>query len=178
MGAKVVKDRLPTSWTDMTGQPLGARLCRGFTLLEMLVVLVLLGLVSSMTLPAMQRWHDAVESRAQLAQVIEALRGAMFSAAARRQDILLDMDSFKPTNEPGEQPAIDKAATPGIERARIALPAGWVAERAVVATFMANGLCKPGMVLLSKPLGQHLTVTVAGPACRIDTADSVATAAR
>lgn len=152
----------------------GSRLRRGFTLLEMLVVLVLLGLVSTMTLPAMQRWHDAVESRAQLAQVVEALRGAMFSAASRRQDIVLDMDSFKPASDP----AANNAAHQGIERAHITLPAGWAAERAVVATFMSNGLCKPGMVLLSKPLGQHLAVTVSGPACRIDAQDSVAASAR
>ncbi len=153
---------------------------RGFTLIEMMVVMVLLGLVSALTLPSMQRWHDAVQSRAQMALVIESLRGAMFAAASRRQDVLMDASSFAPANAPSAAAAASAASgagsfassnppTAGPERAKVPLPAGWAVERVVDAMFMKNGLCRPGMALMRNPTGQRVVVQVSGPACSIDT---------
>jgi prepilin-type N-terminal cleavage/methylation domain-containing protein len=168
----------------------------GFTLIEMMVVMVLLGLVSALTLPSMQRWHDAVQARAQMALVVESLRGAMFSAAARRQDVLVDPSSFVPVNRaapasaanPNANPASSAAASTttgtatgaatlapnaGPERAKVALPDGWAVERVVDAMFMKSGLCRPGMALLRNPTGQRMVVQVSGPACSVDTLTDV-----
>ena len=48
--------------------------------MELMVVLALLGLLSAMALPRMQRWHDAVQARAQAAELVGALREAAFAA--------------------------------------------------------------------------------------------------
>jgi prepilin-type N-terminal cleavage/methylation domain-containing protein len=179
MVAKVAKGRPLTSWIDVltaTARPRHAchadhrnrpNQVEGFTLIEMMVVMVLLGLVSALTLPSMQRWHDAVQARAQIALVVESLRGAMFSAAARRQDVLVDLSSFAPAS------AASAAPNPGPERAKVTLPDGWAAERVVDAMFMKSGLCRPGMALLRKPTGQRVMVQVSGPACGIDTLTDV-----
>lgn len=152
---------------------------RGFTLIEMMVVMVLLGLVSALTLPSMQRWHDAVQSRAQMALVVESLRGAMFAAASRRQDVLMDASSFAPASAGSAAPAnAASSADNGLlshppsaapERVKVTLPEGWAVERVVDAMFMKNGLCRAGMALMRKPNGHRLVVQVSGPACSIDT---------
>jgi prepilin-type N-terminal cleavage/methylation domain-containing protein len=145
----------------------------GFTLIEMMVVMVLLGLMSTLALPAMQRWHDAVQLRAQLALVVESLRAEIFSAASRRQDVVMDMGSF------GQNAASAGAsAAGGAGRAKVAMPTGWVAERVVEATFMKNGLCKPGMVILRQPEGHRVVLQVAGPSCAVDTLTDVPAALR
>ena len=69
---------------------------RGFTLLEMLVVMVLMGLVTTLALPAMQRWHDAVQAKAQAASIVDALRAASFEAGATRRELVVDERSFDP----------------------------------------------------------------------------------
>jgi prepilin-type N-terminal cleavage/methylation domain-containing protein len=159
--------------------PCHPRTHRGFTLIEMMVVMVLLGLVSALTLPSMQRWHDAVQARAQIALVVESLRGAMFAAASRRQDVLMDLSSFASAPAGTAAPAdaasgasaavLNNVAGVGPERVKVRLPEGWAVERVVDAVFMKNGLCRAGMALMRNPSGQQVVVQVSGPACSIDT---------
>ncbi len=179
MDEKVAKARPPTSWTDVhvpTAQSRrlsGPKGQKGFTLIEMMVVMVLLGLMSTLALPAMQRWHDAVQLRAQLALVVESLRAEIFSAASRRQDVVMDMGSFAQGT-----PTADAKTLVGAGRAKVAMPAGWVAERVVEAKFLKNGLCQPGMVILRQPEGHRVVLQVAGPSCAVDTLTDVPAALR
>lgn len=178
---------------------------RGFTLLEMLVVMVLLGLVTSLALPAMQRWHDAVQHKAQAAAIIDALRAAGFNAGANRRDIVIDAASFQPAGAPaasggasaaslggspsraGVERAADARATasPGsaidtpVEKVRhwtIELPAGWATERVDDIRFLSNGLCQPGSVLLRTGRNEALRIVVHGPLCGVELAADTGTA--
>lgn len=166
---------------------------RGFTLLEMLVVMVLLGLVTTLALPAMQRWHDAVQHKAQAAEIVDALRAAGFNAGANRRDIVVDGSSFQAAvaasasaspYEPGRQTptnanraaadpvsrqnAAARAAADPAERLALALPNGWQAERVDDIRFLANGLCRPGSLLLRTDRGDAVRVEVRGPLCGVE----------
>ncbi len=176
---------------------------RGFTLLEMLVVMVLMGLVTTLALPAMQRWHDAVQDKAQAAEIIDALRAAGFSAGATRRDILVDSDSFQPAAT-GPQPAREEArdrdllnssaavagAKPGeptsplrpeespssADLARhflVSLPAEWKVDEVKNIRFLANGLCRPGSIRLLNGRADPVTIEVHGPLCGVELAQSV-----
>lgn len=161
---------------------------RGFTLLEMLVVMVLLGLVTSLALPAMQRWHDAVQLRAQAGLVVDVLRAAAFQAAATRSDRVVDATSFTQAAAPSAAvpagSASAAAATLGTpttpdtpasgagtrampDHVAVTLASGWTVADVQPATFRANGLCDAGSFTLKPPAGNPVSIKVDGPVCRV-----------
>ena len=141
---------------------------RGFTLLELMVVMVILGLVTSMTLPAMQRWHDGLLARAEASTVVEALQAAAFEAAVQRRDLRLDAQSFVPDLGASQLSGRQDDAASTMARAKLTLPPGWQVGRSVAAVFGANGLCRPGLVALRSAQGTPLIFTVKGPICGFD----------
>lgn len=133
----------------------------GFTLLEMVVVMVLLGLVSSLTLPAMQRWHAGLVARSEASAIVEALQVAAFEAGVQRRSMRLDRASFA-------EPAPDKTAAPDSSLVRVQLPSGWKVGRTVTAIFGADGLCKPGLAALRSASGTAMIFHVHGPLCQVE----------
>lgn len=183
--------------------PAPARRAPGFTLIEMMVVMVLLGLLTTLALPAMQRWHDGVQARAQTQGVIEALRAAAFAAGANRRSLVMDAASFVSAAEaaaaeaasasaaqaatpeagadaavePGAPTAGPPATPPGSDpRVRVVLPPGWRVETVQPAVFLANGLCRPGAATLATQAGARITISVEGPACAVALAPAPQTA--
>ncbi len=150
----------------------------GFTLLEMMVVLVLLGLLTTLALPAVQRWHDGVQVRSQIASVVEALRAAAFAAPASRKLLVMDRASFEPAPPPAAAaPAGSTSAAPGAvdpRLLRLPLPAGWKAERVARAEFRPNGLCQPGYAALRTERGAPVLIEVQGPLCAVDSRNAEA----
>ncbi|MBB5204486.1 prepilin-type N-terminal cleavage/methylation domain-containing protein [Inhella inkyongensis] len=140
----------------MWGASASARLAEeGFTLLEMMVVMVLLGLLGSLTLPSLQRWQTALTGRAEAGLVIEALRSQAFQAGARRMDLLLNEASFS-----------SKSGIKGL--ASVQLPPGWSVRRVRPARFLSNGLCDPGVVAFSSASGLPLLIHIKGPICQFE----------
>lgn len=133
----------------------------GFTLLEMVVVMVLLGLVSSLTLPAMQRWHAGLVARSEASAIVEALQVAAFEAGVQRRSMRLDRASFVAS-------APDEAAASESNLVHIQLPSGWRLGRTVPAIFGADGLCKPGLAALRSASGTAMIFQVHGPLCRVE----------
>lgn len=129
----------------------------GFTLIEMLVVMVILGLLSGVALPAMQRWYEAVQARSEGAGLVEAVRIGVFAAGARRLNQVLDERSFD-----------TEAARPGEgARLKLALPAGWRVVSVVPALLLGTGLCRPGHVVLETARGQMMRLAVSGSGCEV-----------
>lgn len=131
----------------------------GFTLLEMLVVMVLLGLLSTLVLPQMQRWHDAVQARAQGAALLDELRAAAFAAGARRVTLRLEVASFEPATTASSQAAARVLS--------VRLPPNWVLREMEPAAFLASGLCEPGGARLLTDRGVPVRLSVAGPRCEV-----------
>jgi len=143
------------------------RVGRGFTLIEMLVVMVLLGLMAGLALPAMQRWFDAVQAKAHAAALIDAMRSAAFAAGATRRTIVVDAGSF------GVEAGTEAAANE-TERLSLSMPPGWSLLRAEPAWFLATGLCKPGRLVLEPEPGRSLALVVHGPICKVELSDTTA----
>jgi prepilin-type N-terminal cleavage/methylation domain-containing protein len=159
----------------------------GFTLVEMMVVMVLLGLLTTLALPAMQRWHDGVQARAQTMGVVEALRAAAFAAGATRSLRVVDGSSFTtalPAGVPAGNPASDTGAalspsTPDTDEPpappsaalAVPIPSGWQVDRVEPAAFLANGLCRPGRVEFKTPAGARVAIDIGGPTCSVGIAD-------
>lgn len=124
----------------------------GFTLLELMVVMVLLGLVASMTLPRLSRWYAGVQARAEAGLVLEGLRAQAFRAGALRRDLRLTARSVELG---GEEAGL----------AHLSLPPGWALRRVVETVFRADGLCGNGLLALSSPSDQALMIVIKGPSC-------------
>jgi len=137
----------------------------GFTLIEMLVVMVLLGLMTGLTLPVMQRWHDGVQTRAKMTSVVEALRAAGFAAAATRRDLRLDRSSFALADGARQEKTPQGLA----DTVKVPLPMGWSVQNVLPAYFLATGLCVPGGIDFITDSGDRTSVLVVGPICAIET---------
>lgn len=137
---------------------------RGFTLIEMLVVMVLLGLIASMALPAMQRWHDAVQAKSQVSALVQSVRAAIFAAGAQRRVLRLAAGSFEP-----ELSSAGGDVRFGVEgeTVKLSLPPGWKAGRVSAAAFLPSGLCEPGAVELVSDSGAVMLLQVVGPVCGV-----------
>ena len=142
----------------------------------MLVVMVLLGLMGGLALPAMQRWFDAVQAKAYAASLIDAMRGAAFAAGATRRTIVVDAGSFGTgVGAAGAVGAATAATAPADpERLAMAMPPGWKLLRAEPAFFLASGLCKPGRLLMEPEPGRSLALVVHGPVCKVELSDGAA----
>ncbi|WP_418316449.1 pilus assembly FimT family protein [Piscinibacter sakaiensis] len=159
----------------------------GFTLIEMIVVMVLLGLVTTLALPSMQRWYDAVQAKTQTMEIVEALRGAIFAAGVNRREIVMDERSFASRQElppaaadpasaagaspaaarRGDLPASAPPRPPSDKFVRVALPAGWQLERVEPAAFLPSGLCRAGSADLKTGGGAVVVIEVQGPLCAV-----------
>ncbi len=156
--------------------------------------MTLLGLLTTLVLPSMQRWHDAVQTRSRVATVVETLQAAVFAAPAGRQRLVMRGASFAapaaanaalPASAasspmPGNGASAAAAAAGGdgsgaypvdASLLRIELPTGWRAERVVDAEFLPNGLCRPGFATLRTERGSPIVVVVEGPVCTVRTSD-------
>jgi general secretion pathway protein H len=81
------------------GSSLITRTSAGFTLLEALMVLAILGLVVAVTLPALRRPSDKLRLEAATRTLMSALRFSRVEAIARNQDVIVTMHVDRRTLE-------------------------------------------------------------------------------
>lgn len=100
---------------------------RGFTLLELMVVLVLMGLLASVVLPRMSKLYDRTQAAFELEDIRLALARIplqAFTANVRYELTKLPSD----TNQ----------------SLTISLPDGWTIQAASPVIYQANGICLGG----------------------------------
>lgn len=137
--AKVRRPTLPVSKPLAANYRLIQRQWRqrgvqGFTLLEALVTLVLLGLLVGVVFPNMSRWYDGLQRRQALAQVRGQLQQLSAAAVFVGQDLAL-------SDVMGAQATMPT-------RYRVVLPSGWALVAAGDLRFLRTGFCHPGSATL------------------------------
>ncbi|MDR6212833.1 prepilin-type N-terminal cleavage/methylation domain-containing protein [Paracidovorax wautersii] len=131
----------------------------GFTLIEMMAVMVLLGLLSAIILPNFEKWFGNTERRVEVTTVTNRLHKLLTRAA------LLGAD-FELSEHTMSTPLADGAAA-------LELPAGWRIAEDQKLLIRSSGLCDTQRLTLSSGQ-QTLTVEVEADTCEIKLVNAMA----
>ena len=126
------------------------RVDKGFTLIELVIALAIVGLGLSFVLPRMMAWVDRLAFSARQQQFEDAL--AELGSRARRSGrsvVLRSTDFAAHSNEP----------------APIELPSNWSLTVEPPIAFRYDGVCTGGKVRLSFPAGER-SYRLRSPYCR------------
>jgi len=121
---------------------------RAYTLLELLVVLVLMSLLTSLILPRLAQVYDSLQVAYTREEIISRLAGLSYSAFQQGRGFQL----------------ISYPLTKDIAAIPLELPSGWSLTTETPITFRANGACTGGVVLLNYQ-SQQLRVNLIAPFC-------------
>lgn len=119
---------------------------RGFTLLEMIVVLAFLGMATAMVAPSMLRGIDSWRRQAALDELMDQVRALPGAARARGLPIVVDA------------PALASKTPP------LAIDEAWVLQVTAPLTVRANGVCSGGQLRVSNRFGER-QLKVSAPFC-------------
>lgn len=131
----------------------GARVARGFTLIEILVVLVIAGFLTGIALPRLQEMVRSIELDGQRKNIVGRLEGLGYRAYSQGTPLRL-------TSLP-----LDKDAPP--EAPLLQLPAGWQIKVAKPVDYASNGVCSGGMVTIVSPDNDSRPFDMKPPLCRL-----------
>lgn len=157
----------------------------GFTLLELLVVLVLVGLVTTLALPNLERLQAAVTSKTERDHILDQLAGLGREAMLRRRAyVVFGTDHAADTGSPGAaggaadatagRPRTEPAAGasgslsyPGHDRYLVDLPDGWEIRLDKPLVVYANGLCLGAGLVLYHRGAEDVRLELEPPYCRV-----------
>ena len=121
----------------------------GFTLLEMIVVLAILGLATALVAPAALRSIDSWRRQAAIDALLDQIRGLPGEARAIGKAITISDSTL----------ASDKSPLRVEDDWRLRVPKAW--------RVAANGVCESGEVVVANARGER-TLRIAAPFCDAD----------
>jgi len=129
------------------------RAAHGFTLLELLIVLALIGLMTALVAPRLGRTYEAIAGSGEREEVYRQLERLprMARETGRRIEV-------------AQGDAADMAGW-------LLLPEGWVVTPLTPVRVQANGLCRDGRLRI-EGRGTVEEVALNSPACGVGTADA------
>jgi prepilin-type N-terminal cleavage/methylation domain-containing protein len=124
----------------------------GFTLIELVVAIAIVGLGLTFVLPRLTGWFDRLAFSLQQERVEETLAELGLKARRSGRTVFLRSTSLGPN--PTEQAPVE-------------LPANWTLTVEPPIAFRYDGVCTGGTVRLSFPTGDK-TYRLLAPYCRLD----------
>lgn len=119
---------------------------RGFTLLEMVVVLSILGLATAIAAPSVLRGIDTWQRRGEVESVLDQVRGLPAAARAQGRDLLISRESLVAADAP------------------LHAGAGWSVTTDQPWRVRHNGVCDGGVIQLESA-GRATRIEVSAPFC-------------
>lgn len=132
----------------------------GFTLLELLVVLVIGGLLVAVAFPNLQRLYASAERNTERDRVLDQIAALGREAVAQRRAYFL-ADPERADNGLGDTAGTGYAPYP------LEVPLGWRLRVDEPVLVRANGVCLGGEVTLLHADAAPRTVRLAPPLCRV-----------
>lgn len=131
----------------------------GFTLVEILVVLVIVSLLAGIALPRLTTLYTSVESAGQRGAIHEQIEGLGYRAYVSGQAIVLDSSEGKNSKVPPKDYPLQ-------------LPPGWRIDLPKPVRYSAQGVCGGGELLISAPDGGKEAFRLIAPLCRLESVDA------
>jgi general secretion pathway protein G len=129
----------------------------GFTLVEILVVLVIVGLLSGIALPRLTALYASVENASHRSAIQDQIEGLGYRAYISGQPIVLDSSGG--------------ASEGGTKAYPLQLPPGWRIDVSKSLRYSARGICGGGTLIVNDPDGGREAFRLAPPLCRLEAAD-------
>ena len=135
-------------------------MARGFTLLEILVVLTIVGLLAAMVLPQLQKMASSVEISSQRTDIKLAIENLGYQAYVTGKPILL------------AEAAADPAAKSARPDQPLQIPPGWQIQILRPVHYVANGVCGGGTIAITDPYHAREAFLLKPPQCRLEPTDN------
>ena len=126
---------------------------RGFTLLELLIVLAMMGLLGALALPALGKLIDSIRYRNERSSIIAQINSLGY------RDYLLAQDYEFST---GNVAQVLKDGKPALN-----VPEGWTLKLPKPIHYQFNGYCSGGTVIVTAPDGKADTLELQAPSCGV-----------
>jgi prepilin-type N-terminal cleavage/methylation domain-containing protein len=137
----------------------GGRATRGFTLIEMLVVLTIVAMLAGLVTPVLFRLARRFEISAQRQQILVDLAQLGYRAYLTGQPLTLGQSAESGT----VLGAIPATPTP---TPALTLPEGWVLEAKKPITYSFGGICSGGAITLIDPDKVRHDIRMKAPRCK------------
>lgn len=124
----------------------------GFTLIEMMAVLVIFGLLTAVALPNFERWYASTQDRVHASELAVRLQKLYARAALLGQTIELD-------NSSAAKPMADGAAA-------LDMPGGWAIAEGQRLLVNGSGFCSPASITFVSAK-QRVTLEITNQQCEV-----------